>query len=154
VRRRELEAKASAAPATSDAWRIVAGDCLKTMNALPGRRFRLIFADPPYNESVDYGDGSKADRLPDADYLAWCGRWFEESARLLAPDGSLWVLISENYATAFDALAARHGLHRKGWIVWAEEFGVYRADYFGRCARHLFHFVRDPARTSFSTVRR
>jgi site-specific DNA-methyltransferase (adenine-specific) len=50
---------------------------------------RLGFADPPYNEGVDYGGGAEADGLPEAQYLARCRKWMAECARVLTPDGSL-----------------------------------------------------------------
>ena len=70
---------------------------------------RLIFADPPYNQGIDYGRGKRADQLSDGDYLAWCGRWIKECVRLLTDDGSLWVMISDEYADHFGILLRESG---------------------------------------------
>ena len=148
----ELSAKAAAAPSAQgpESWRIITGDCVAQMPLLARRAFRLVFADPPYNEGVDYGAGRGADRQAPAAYLGWCERWMREAAELLTPDGSMWVLISEDYAADLHNLLRGVGLHRRAWLVWREGFGVYRADNFGRCARHLLYFVKDPARVVFN----
>jgi hypothetical protein len=153
VRRRLLARKAAAAPNVHSAA-VETGDCLDILPTLKGRQFRLVFWDPPYNEGVDYGDGPKADLLPQNKYLDWIERGFEEAARVLTPDGSLIVLISEDYVAEFKLIVGSNadawGLHFQGWVIWVEEFGVYRKDYFGRCARHLLHFVKDPENFVFN----
>jgi DNA modification methylase len=151
-KRRELQKKAAAVPPAqvSNLWQIVTGDCVAEMERLPRRSRRLIFADPPYNEGIDYGRGKRADMLSDERYLAWCERWMREAAELLTADGSLWVLISERYVARFDVTLNAIGLHRRDWIIWRETFGVHRRDNFGRCARHLLYCVKDPARYVFN----
>src|SRR5262249_27918514 len=108
------------------------------------------FADPPYNVGVDYGDGAKADRLPDEQYLGWCRQWMKACADLLAPDGSLWVLIGDEYADHFGLLLRQAGLHRRSWIKCYERFGVNQANNFNRCSRHLFYCLKDPRRFAFN----
>jgi site-specific DNA-methyltransferase (adenine-specific) len=110
---------------------------------------RLVFVDSPYNEGVDYGDGPDADRLPRDRFLSWCREWLDACVRVLTPDGSLWVLISEDYADAFGLMLREVGLHRRRWLIWEETFGVHLEDNFGRCARHLFYCVKDPERFVF-----
>jgi site-specific DNA-methyltransferase (adenine-specific) len=128
---------------------IVHGDCLAELANMASGSVRLTFADPPYNEGVDYGDGEAADRLPEADYLPWCGRWIEAAARTLSADGSMWVLISEDYVDHFGVLLRQAGLHRRRLITWYETFGVYCPTNFGRCCRFLFYCVKDPRRFVF-----
>lgn len=85
---------------------------------------KLTFADSPYNIGIDYGAGANADRLADEKYLAWCRRWMIECARLLTDDGSLWVMINDEYADHFGLLLRETGLIRRSWIKWYETFGV------------------------------
>jgi DNA modification methylase len=150
----KAKAKAACASPLSTRWQIIKGDCLAEMEKMPGNRFRLIFADPPYNEGVDYGSGKKADSLMPEAYLAECEKWMAECARLLTPDGSLWVMISEDYADHFGMLLRQAGLHRRRWVVWHETFGNCSSDLsnFSRCARHLFYVVRDPSNFIFNGV--
>jgi len=132
------------------AFRVIHGDCIAAMARLPAGRTRLIVADPPYNIGIDYGDGSQADRLQGSDYLTWCRTWMAACARLLTPDGSLWVLISDEWADHFGLLLREVGLHRRSWIKWYETFGVNCTNNFNRCSRHLFYMVKDPARAVFN----
>lgn len=145
ARQKVMEAKAAAAPEpTGDEWNIINGDCLAMMATLDAASFRLIFADPPYNIGVDYGDGAKADKLTDDKYLSWCLEWMQAAKRLLTADGSLWVLIGDEYADHFGLLLRQAGFHRRAWVKWYETFGVNCSNNFNRCSRHLFYCVRDP----------
>jgi site-specific DNA-methyltransferase (adenine-specific) len=149
-KRVELDAKAAAAtPAAPGRCRVIRGDCLEALPKLPARTARLIFADSPYNLGIDYGEGEGADRLPDDEYLDLTRRWMTECARLLAPDGSLWVLIGPQYAAHFDLLLQEVGLHLRGRIVWHETFGQNCADNFNKCHRCLLYAVKDPGRFVF-----
>jgi site-specific DNA-methyltransferase (adenine-specific) len=150
----------------SSRWQVVHGDCLTILESDAIReRPRLIFADSPYNQCVDYGDGKKADALSPDDYLEWCALWLGACAKTLAPDGSLWLLISDEWVAEFAVLLKgmfrvrgiqfTNGLTMRSWIKWYERFGVYCTSKFGRCSRHLLHFVKDPVRFVFhaETVR-
>jgi DNA modification methylase len=129
---------------------IVVGDCLHVMPTLPRRKFRMFFADPPYNEGIDYGEGSKADKRPDADYLAWCERWMREIPELLTPDGSAWILINQRFLGEYICAMKRTRLKLRKVITWYETFGVNCADNFNSTSRYLLYFVKDPARCVFN----
>jgi DNA modification methylase len=142
-RRADLMTKAQDVP-PSDRWQVIHGDCLPLMRAMKPGSARLVFADPPYNEGVDYGDGPGGDRLPSDAYLQWTEEWMAEAKRILAPDGSMWVLISEDWADDFGVILRRRlGLKRRRWIGWFESFGVNCSNNFGRCLRHLFYMAKD-----------
>jgi site-specific DNA-methyltransferase (adenine-specific) len=150
-KRAELDVKAAAAtPAAPGRWQVIEGDCLEELPKLPASTARLIFADSQYNIGIDYGNGAAADRLPDAEYLDLARRWMTECARLLAPDGSLWVLIGPQHAAHFDLILQEVGLHLRGRIVWYESFGQNCPDNFNRCHRYLFYAVKDPRRFIFN----
>lgn len=148
-KREELREKQAAAPApASTDWIIHQDDCLSVLPTLR-EKFRLIFADPPYNIGIDYGLGTEADNLPAEGYVAWCEQWMEQCASLLTLDGSLWVLINDEWADHFGILLRDVGLHRRAWIKWFESFGVNCSRNFNRCSRHLFYCVRDPKKFVF-----
>jgi site-specific DNA-methyltransferase (adenine-specific) len=100
---------------------------------------------------VDYGQGTKADRLPEAEYLAWCREWMTACYRVLADDGGFWVVIDDDHAARFYLLLCETGFHHRAWIKWYETFGVYnsKGNNFNRCSRHLFYCVKDPKRFVF-----
>ncbi|MBC7816539.1 MAG: hypothetical protein IAG10_06605, partial [Planctomycetaceae bacterium] len=131
-------------------WRIITGDCIAEMRKLEPGTVRLIFADPPYNIGINYGSGSRADQLPDGNYLAWCQTWMDACVRLLTDDGSLWVMINDDYADHFGLLLRQTGLHRRAWIKWYETFGVNCTNNFNRCSRHIFYCVKNPRRFVFN----
>jgi DNA modification methylase len=130
-------------------WNVIEGEALATLSGLCEGGARLVFADPPYNIGIDYGDGEDADRLPDADYLAWCAEWFTQCRRVLTGDGSLWVLICDEYAAEYGVALKAAGFTVRNWIKWYETFGVNCANKFNRCSRHLFYCVKDPDRFVF-----
>src|SRR5262249_37632619 len=137
-------------PEGSSSWEIVEGDCVDLLAEQEAGSARLIFADPPYNIGNDYGDGERADLLPDDQFLAWCRSWINASARLFMPDGSMWVIINDEWAAECKLiLQGEAKLTVRSWIKWYESFGVNCPDNFGRCSRHLFYCVKDPKRFVF-----
>ncbi len=139
------------APALGDAWEVRTGDCLKVLPTLPRKHCRLIIADPPYNIGIDYGKGSKADRLPDGEYVNWVLKWMDELIDCLTPDGSLWIVIGDEYAADYVVAAKLNwNLKLRAWVKWYETFGTNCSDNFNRTSRHLLYFVRDPKRYVFN----
>ena len=149
-KRKQLEAKAAEAPAASDSWKIIHGDCIEELRKIEDSSARLIFADPPYNIGIDYGDGEQADRLDDEEYLDWCRQWIGACVSKLTPDGSFWLMICDEYADHFGIMLRQAGLYRRSWIKWYETFGVNCQNKFNRCSRHIFYCVKDPKRFVFN----
>jgi DNA modification methylase len=152
AKRRQQRAQARRAKAADPGvqWEIRQGDCLLEMAKLQSATVRLIFSDSPYNQGIDYGSGSRADRRADGDYLSWCRRWMQACVRLLTDDGSLWVMISDEYADHFGILLREAGLFRRSWIKWYETFGVNCTNNFNRCSRHIFYCVKNPRQFVFN----
>ncbi len=84
--------------------RILMGDCIATMRALPAKSVDLIFADPPYNlqlgGDLSRPDGSHVDAVTDdwdkfdslAIYDRFTREWLGEAKRILKDNGSIWVI--------------------------------------------------------------
>jgi modification methylase len=84
--------------------RIIVGDCVAEMAALPEKSVDLVFADPPYNLQLGGDllrpDNSKVDAVDDewdrfasfADYDAFTEAWLTGARRVLKDDGALWVI--------------------------------------------------------------
>ena len=91
-------------PGESADHRIIRGDCIHEMQALPEASVDLIFADPPYNlqlkGDLHRPDNSLVDAVDDtwdkfhsfAEYDRFTHAWLKAARRLLKPDGSLWVI--------------------------------------------------------------
>jgi site-specific DNA-methyltransferase (adenine-specific) len=141
-KRTELEAKAEAVKASPADWRIVTGDCVEELRKLTDRP-RLVFADPPYNIGIDYGGGEDADRLPADEFTEWLACWVRLCKSAITPDGSLWLLISDEFA-AEACVALKKSFTLRNWVIWYETFGVNCADKFNRTKRHLFYCTNHP----------
>ena len=84
--------------------RIIRGDCIAAMRALPAKSVDLIFADPPYNlqlgGDLHRPDGSHVDAVTDDwdkfssidAYDAFTRAWLAEAKRVLKEDGAIWVI--------------------------------------------------------------
>src|SRR5262249_36555759 len=144
------KAFAAARSGTAGRWEIRQGDVLDRLAEIDPGSARLVFADPPYNEGVDYGQGAAADRLPDAVYLDLCRRWINLVPQTLTPDGSFWLLVSHKWDWQLIPLARKAGLHFRQRIIWFETFGSNCTRKFNRCSRPLLWFVRDPKRFVFN----
>lgn len=103
---------------------------------------RLIFADPPYNIGVEYGDHHN-DRMEHEEFCEWCINWMRECCNCLTDDGSLWVMINDEYAADFVLSLRDCGLTMRSWIKWYETFGVNCSNNFNRTSRHILYFVMD-----------
>jgi site-specific DNA-methyltransferase (adenine-specific) len=156
-KKKELERKAAEATrkqskAERPLWTLIHQDVFDGLASVRNQhgRARLIFADPPYNIGVDYGKGEKADQLSDADYLKWCEKWLALCCDCLSPDGSLWLMIGDEYAVHVGLILENLGLHRRAWIKWYETFGNNCPNNFNRTSRHIFYCVRDTKQFVFN----
>lgn len=121
---------------------ITTGDCIEHLTALPPGSVDLIVADPPYNIGIDYGNGQKADRLSDGDYINWTYSWIQKAADALRYGGSLWVICGQEYGAYHDLAIRAAGLTIRSRITWHETFGVNCRDKFGRTSRPIFYAVK------------
>lgn len=158
LRKREklaaLEQKAAEVEFTKDAplWTLFHGDVIDGLTSVIAHqpRARLIFADPPYNIGIDYGSGAKADQLPAAKYMLWAADWLDLCKECLTPDGSLWVMIGDEYAAEYAVAIKAAGLTIRSWIKWYETFGVNCSRNFNRTSRHIFYAVVDAKKHVFN----
>ena len=84
--------------------RIITGDCVEVMNAMPAACVDLVFADPPYNLQLQNDlyrpNLTKVDAVGDAwdrfdsfaEYDAFTRSWLSACQRVLKKTGSIWVI--------------------------------------------------------------
>jgi len=123
--------------------RVLVGDCRDLIPGIAGP-LDLIFADPPFNIGVDYGDGGDGDSMSAGAYRDFTADWVGLCAGKLRPGGSLFVHVGDG--CVYDVLAAADaaGLERVNWIIWHYRFGQYTAARFIPSKAHLFWLVRPP----------
>jgi len=110
--------------------RIITGDCVAAMAALPEASVDLVFADPPYNlqlagdllrpnnTRVD-GVDDEWDKFADfASYDSFTRAWLGAARRVLKPDGALWVIGSYHNIYRVGAILQDLGYWILNDIVW------------------------------------
>ena len=123
-----------------NSWKIIRGDCVETMRGMDPASVDLVFADPPYNIGIDYGEHYDDDKT-DEEYVRWCFLWMKNAYRVLKSGGSFWLLCNHEYVVELDVMARRVGFHRQQWITWYESFGVNCSKRFNRTSRPLLWYT-------------
>ncbi len=110
--------------------RIVCGDSVAGMNALPAGSVDLVFADPPYNlqlagdlhrpnnTRVDGVDAAWDQFASFADYDRFTAAWLTAARRILKPHGALWVIGSYHNIYRVGAILQDLGFWLLNDIVW------------------------------------
>jgi modification methylase len=110
--------------------RVIEGDCIETMRALPEGCADLIFADPPYNLQLEgelrRPDNSKVDAVDDgwdqfasfADYDRFTRDWLTAARRALKDGGGLWVIGSYHNIFRVGAILQDLGFWILNDVVW------------------------------------
>ncbi|MGE0482386.1 MAG: site-specific DNA-methyltransferase [Phycisphaerae bacterium] len=129
---------------------IYCGDACDCVESWPAGCVDLVFADPPYN--IGYVYDKYRDDLPDADYVRWTKRWMAGCARVLKPNGSMYIAIGAEYAADVRVLGRELGLHLRNWIIWHYSFGQNMRSKFARSHTHIFYFTRDAAAFTFNSL--
>jgi site-specific DNA-methyltransferase (adenine-specific) len=126
---------------------ILTGDCLQHLAELPEGCVDLAFADPPFN--IGYSYDVYDDRQDRDRYLEWTGKWLAAVHRVLAPTGSFYVAIGDEYAAEMKVALDGLGLSMRNWIIWHYTFGVSCTRKFNRSHAHIFYYVKDRKRFTF-----
>ena len=116
---------------TATGFRIINGDCIAAMRALPEQSVDLIFADPPYwmrvsgvlqrVEGTDYdGCSDEWDNQFSSleDYASFTRQWLGECRRLLKKDGSIWVIGSMQCIYTIGSLMQELGFWLINDVIW------------------------------------
>ena len=101
--------------------RTIHQNTLKILDYMPSQFADLIFVDPPYNLSKQFNGRAFAARSLDA-YEEWLAGWLPQLARLLKPNGSLYLCGDWRSSAAIHRLAQRHFVVRNR-ITWEREKG-------------------------------
>ena len=102
---------------------VLHGDCFTVLPTIAAGSVDCVFVDPPYNIGLDYGSGSRADRLTQGGVSRQMENW-PAAVERLTPTGSLWFLCPERWADEIGILLSEL-LPRRNRIIWRETFGQY-----------------------------
>src|SRR5580658_4472639 len=110
--------------------RVLDGDCLERMAALPPASVDLVFADPPYNLQLSgelyRPDNSRVDGVEDdwdkfanfAEYDRFTHSWLAAARRVLKDDGALWVIGSYHNIFRVGAALQDLGFWILNDVIW------------------------------------
>jgi site-specific DNA-methyltransferase (adenine-specific) len=97
------------------------GDAFQILKLLPPRSVDLLFADPPYNLTKEFG-GRKFKQQSADDYEAWLVSWLELCRPLLKPTASVYICGDWRSGTAIERAASRF-FKLQNRITWEREKG-------------------------------
>jgi len=137
--------------------RIVQGDCVAGLRALPAECANLIIADPPYNLEKDFGAWNEKKRKQE--WLPWSREWLGECQRVLKPAGSIFVYGIHHHLCWIQCYLYELGLIYRRQIIWNYENGF--AGYTKTLAAHYepllwfskgesftYHAIREPYKST------
>jgi site-specific DNA-methyltransferase (adenine-specific) len=112
-----------------ESFRLVGGDCLEVLAALPEQSIDLVFADPPYllsnggttcasgrRVAVDKGSWDASSGLR-ADH-DWNVKWLSACQRVLKPSGTIWVSGTQHVIFSIGFAMQTLGFHLLNTITW------------------------------------
>ena len=118
---------------------IYVGDCREVLKEVPGKSVDLIFADPPFNWDVPYGEWN--DAIPRDDYLRFTYEWLDGCLATLSGRGTIWVNIPDDTAAEIVVHLKLRGLVMINWCVWHFRFGQHRTGNFIVSKVHALYFA-------------
>jgi site-specific DNA-methyltransferase (adenine-specific) len=108
------------------ALRFYLGDAVDLLGCLDPGSISAMVTSPPYNLGIRYR--SYDDGQPRSEYLEWTGRWVAAAARVLAPDGSLFLNVGGKPTEPWTALdvaqAARPHLALQNVVHWVKSIAI------------------------------
>jgi site-specific DNA-methyltransferase (adenine-specific) len=109
--------------------RFYLADCLEVFKQLPAQSVDVIVTSPPYNLGIRYN--TYEDTLSRDEYLEWTNAWVAAAARVLDPNGSLFLNVGAKPTDPWTALdvaqAVRPHLQLQNVIHWIKSIAIDRA---------------------------
>jgi site-specific DNA-methyltransferase (adenine-specific) len=103
-------------------------DCVEVLKRLEPHSVDVIVTSPPYNLGINYN--RYQDTLSGTEYLEWTNSWIAAAARVLRPDGSLFLNVGTRPSDPWTALdvaqAARSHLRLQNIIHWIKSIAIER----------------------------
>jgi site-specific DNA-methyltransferase (adenine-specific) len=144
------------------AWHIHLGDCVAGMHQLDASSVDLVVTSPPYNLGKEYS--TYDDNKTPEEYLEWCEDWACQIARVLRPDGSLFLNLGASSANLLfpfqvaSKIANECGLKLQNTIHWIKSISIDREEgtqsyghfkpinserFLNDCQEYVFHFTKN-----------
>ncbi|MDQ3132924.1 MAG: site-specific DNA-methyltransferase [Acidobacteriota bacterium] len=101
--------------------KIICGDAFQTLKQLPEKSFDLLFADPPYNLTKNFGENSFRQTSLE-EYEIWLESWLKACVRLLKNTASIYICGDWRSASAIQRVGMKY-FKLQNRITWEREKG-------------------------------
>ncbi len=99
----------------------ICGDAFEVLKKLPKNEFDLLFADPPYNLTKNFGTNAFKEISLD-EYELWLDSWLKDCVRLLKPTASVYICGDWRSASAIQRVGMNY-FKLRNRITWEREKG-------------------------------
>ncbi|MCY7348775.1 MAG: hypothetical protein LH614_21510, partial [Pyrinomonadaceae bacterium] len=99
----------------------ICGDAFEILEKLPANKFDLVFADPPYNLTKNFGENSFK-QISAADYETWLDVWLSKTVRLLKPTATVYICGDWRSSSAIQRVGSKY-FQLRNRITWEREKG-------------------------------
>jgi site-specific DNA-methyltransferase (adenine-specific) len=138
------------------------GDALSLLPEVPGGTIDLIITDPPFAiefkaQRLNYNrTGSNVlegyREVPGEEYREFTRRWIGEAARVLSPEGSMYIFSGWNRLRDILEGIDTAGLSTINHLIWKYQFGVFTKKKYVTSHYHILFVAKDPKRYTFNKV--
>lgn len=118
---------------------IICGDAFQILGKLPEKKFDLLFADPPYNLTKNFGENSFK-QISDDNYETWLDSWLHQTIRLLKPTASIYICGDWRSSSAIQRVGSKYFTLRNR-ITWEREKGRGAARNWKNSSEDLWFFT-------------
>ncbi len=99
----------------------ICGDAFEVISHLPEKKFDLLFADPPYNLTKNFGANSFKQTSLD-EYEIWLDSWLKNCAKLLKETATIYICGDWRSASAIQRVGMEY-FNLRNRITWEREKG-------------------------------
>ena len=114
------------------------GDSIAWLKLLENSSVNLVFADPPYNLNKEDWDNFQSQEV----YIEWSLEWIKEVARVLKPNGSMYVCGFSEILADLKHPASKFFKSCR-WLVWHYKNKANLGKDWGRSHESILHFRKE-----------
>jgi len=118
---------------------LIHADAFSSLKTLPDKTFDLLFADPPYNLTKNFGETRFTGRSVD-EYEKWLESWFVLCVPLLKPTASVYICGDWRSASAIQRIGSKYFIPRNR-ITWEREKGRGAKTNWKNAAEDIWFFT-------------
>lgn len=117
----------------------ICSDAFKTLKLLPEKSFDLLFTDPPYNLTKNFGENSFQQTTMEA-YEEWLDSWLKMTVPLLKPTASVYICGDWRSSAAIQRVGSAY-FNLRNRITWEREKGRGAKENWKNCAEDIWFFT-------------